>query len=481
MTTNNKPMTVAIIGGGFSGTMTAVQLMRKAKHPLKVILIERNERIAKGVAYGTLCPLHLLNVPAKDMSALPDDSQHFFKWAKEQDPSVTEATFVPRMRYGAYIEHILNETLSHKASTIEFRRLQGEVKSIQIANDGKSGCIHLSYGEQVVADRIVLALGNLAPANVRIRDPKFYATANYVRDSWSKAALPKLSADAPILLVGTGLTMIDKALELKLSGHKGTIYALSRHGYLPNVHIPGTVRLPVPFEPNKLPSTVLALTKQIRQLVKNVEASNEANWRQAVDSIRPVTQELWQLWNNTEKKRFIRHMRCIWDVHRHRIAPEVGAMIDTMIKAGQLKIIAARVIAIEEDGADITVTISPRGKNKEEVLNVKRVINCTGADSNVKTIDEPLVEHLRNTGLLCADTFGLGPTITNDWALVDKQGKASSVIYVVGPLLKGQLWESIAVPELRGQASQLADHLITSPLCHSEQREESAATKGSSS
>lgn len=454
--------TIAIIGGGFSGTMTAVQLLRKkVSHPLKVILIERNERIAKGVAYGTLCPLHLLNVPAKDMSAFPDDSQHFFKWAKEQDPSVTEATFVPRMRYGAYIEHILNDTLSHKAANIEFRRLHGEVKSISVT-DSKQGHIELANGEEVVADRIVLALGNLAPANVRIKDPKFYTSKNYVRDSWSKIPLPTISSEAPILLVGTGLTMIDKALELKLQGHKGTIYALSRHGYLPNVHIPGIVRLPVPFEENKLPDTVRELTRAIRSLVKKVEESKEANWRQAVDSIRPVTQQLWTLWSDTEKRRFIRHMRCIWDVHRHRIAPEVGAMIDTMIKSGQLKIIAARVVSMEEDAQDIKVTISPRGKKGEEILEVARVINCTGADSNVKTIDEPLVEQLRNAGLLLSDPFGLGPTITSNWALINKDGKPSEVLYVVGPLLKGQLWESIAVPELRAQAAQLADHLIKS-------------------
>jgi uncharacterized NAD(P)/FAD-binding protein YdhS len=453
--------TIAIIGGGFSGTMTAVQLLRKKiTQPLKVILIERNERIAKGVAYGTLCPLHLLNVPAKDMSAFPDDSQHFFKWAKEQDAAVTEATFVPRMRYGAYIEHILNDTLSHKASNIEFRRLHGEVNNISLTENVQQGRIELANGEEVVADRIVLALGNLAPANVRIKDPKFYTSKNYVRDSWSKASLPAISADAPILLVGTGLTMIDKALELKLQGHKGTIYALSRHGYLPNVHIPGIVRLPVPFEENKLPTTVLELTKFIRKLVSKVEASKEANWRQAVDSIRPVTQELWKLWNDTEKRRFIRHMRCIWDVHRHRIAPEVGAMIDTMIKSGQLKIVAARVVSMEENAQGIKVTISPRGKKNEETLEVARVINCTGADSNVKTIDEPLVEQLRNAGLLLSDSFGLGPTISTNWALIDKEGKPSEVLYVVGPLLKGKLWESIAVPELRGQAAQLADHLI---------------------
>lgn len=458
---NDKPMTIAIIGGGFSGTMTAVQLMRKkVSYPLKVILIERNERIAKGVAYGTLCPLHLLNVPAKDMSAFPDNSQHFFKWAKEQDPSVTEATFVPRMRYGAYIEHILNDTLCHKAANIDFRRLHGEVKTIELIDSNSQGRIELKDGQEIIADRIVLALGNLAPANVRIKDPQFYASKNYVRDSWSKAPLPAISADAPILLVGTGLTMIDKALELKLQGHKGTIHALSRHGYLPNVHIPGITRLPVPFDPKELPTTVRDLTKRIRTLVKKVESTNEANWRQAVDSIRPVTQELWKLWNDTEKKRFIRHMRCIWDVHRHRIAPEVGAMIDTMIKSGQLNIHAGRVISIEEKGADIAVTICRRGKHNEEILTVSRVINCTGADSNVKTIDEPLVDQLRKADILLADNFGLGPKITDNWALIDKDGKTSDVIYVVGPLLKGQLWESIAVPELREQAAQLADHLI---------------------
>jgi uncharacterized NAD(P)/FAD-binding protein YdhS len=460
----DNQITIAIIGGGFSGCLTAVNLVRKhtSSSLLKIILIERSERIAKGVAYGTLCPLHLLNVPAHDMSALSDVSDDFLKWAKRKDSSVTESTFVPRMHYGEYIEWLLNETIATLPPTVQFIRLTGEVRSISIADGAERANLELAgQADAVSADRVVLALGNLAPANVRIENQDFYKSRRYVRDSWVKSSLSDLNPQSSILLIGTGLTMIDKALELRSKGHKGTIHALSRHGLMPNVHLPSLPPSPIPINPLPLPKTAVDALALVRRLISDAESSG-ANWRHVIDAFRPLTQEIWQLWNESERRRFIRHVRCFWDVHRHGVAPGVGTIIDTMLKDGQLRIHAARLISMNEQEEGVDVTFRRRGKAEKEHFIVDRVINCTGADSNVKTIAEPLVAQLREHGLLCSDALGLGPRVTNEWALIDVNGEASHVLYAVGPLLKGLLWESIAVPELRVQAAQLAEHLIKS-------------------
>lgn len=455
-----RESTIAIVGGGFSGSLTAVNLMRKhtSDKALQIILIERSERIAKGVAYGTLCPLHLLNVPAKDMSALPELSDHFLNWARNKDSSISEETFVPRMLFGEYIEWLLNDTVSALPQNIKYRRIKGEVSSIS-TQQGLSRLHLTGEPEAITADRIVLALGNLVPANPRIENMEFYKSASYLRDPWLKSSLSDLNPQSAVLLIGTGLTMVDKALELKSLGHKGLIHALSRHGLMPHVHLPELPAFPPATSLEPLPGSVREALRLTRDLISETEA-NGGDWRHVIDALRPVTQKIWQLWSESERRRFIRHLRCYWDVHRHGIAPGVGSMIDTMLKEGQLIIHAARLVSISEQNSGVDVRIRRRGKEDLENLNVARVINCTGADSNVKTIDEPLLKQLQEQGLLCSDALGLGPLLSKDWALVDARAKESQVLYALGPMLKGLLWESIAVPELRVQAAQLAEHLI---------------------
>lgn len=464
-----EPVTIAIIGSGFSGTMLAVHLLKaKLDYTLQVILIEKSQHFARGAAYGTLCPLHLLNVPALQMSAFPDDPHHFLKWAKERDTSVTPATFAQRLLYGKYLQDILEQAEAEKPALTQIRKINDEVVDLTIAGNPPFAVLHLGSGVSLVASKVVLALGNFVPDNPRISNEAFFASSNYFPDPYlcQQASLP----GKPVLLIGTGLTMVDKAIELVANGHTGTIHALSRHGLLPEDHRVGLAKLPPPFAPDTLPqkiTTLFHLMRQKAELSNDSPVEKEAvNWQQVIDSFRPLTQSCWQSLDYRERSRFLRHVRFLWDVLRHRMAPNVKAMIDSMLTTGQLKIHAGRILDMREIDNVIKVTVLRRPGAKDDnsgakqyCLRVASVINCTGPASDYGRLDSPLVQSLIKQGLLKPDALSLGIDATVHGALLDKPGKPSDILFTLGPPLKGILWESTAVPELGQQAKQLANEL----------------------
>lgn len=463
----NEPLTIAIVGSGFSGTMLAVHLLKKSTQaPLRIVLIEKGSRFAKGVAYGTMCPLHLLNVPAGDMTAFPDEPQHFYNWAKAEDPSTETTTFVQRLLYGRYIEQLLNEAEESKAANVKFEKVHDEVVGINLDAGGKTAELKFASGKSLTANRIVLALGNFAPGNPPVKDMSFYQSKRYFQDPWLCDAVE--NADQPVLLIGTGLTAVDKALQLHAGGHSGVIYALSRHGLMPQVHKIGLAKQPSPFDAENLPKSAKQLFHFLRTRAREAGNANNGtdklDWRQVVDSIRSVTQKIWQGWSAEEQKKFVRHLRCLWDVHRHRIAPDVGAAIESMRKSGALQIVAARIISYKEDEHGVDITIRPRFSKTEKVIRVTAVINCTGPEPNYSRITEPMIASLYKQGIINSDPMRLGMHVAENYALKDKNGKASEVFFTLGPPLKGLLWESVAVPELRVQAAKLADELIPSTV-----------------
>src|SRR3984893_3250678 len=104
MTTRKPTTTIAIIGGGVSGTLTAVHLVGGGT-PARVILIDQRPDFVLGLAYATPSLRHLLNVPAGKISALSDQPDHFLNWLRENhDPAATEKTFAPRAVFGQYIQ-----------------------------------------------------------------------------------------------------------------------------------------------------------------------------------------------------------------------------------------------------------------------------------------------------------------------------------------------------------------------------------------
>jgi uncharacterized NAD(P)/FAD-binding protein YdhS len=452
--------TVAIIGGGFAGATVAAQLLRQSGATVSVVLVERSARVGRGIAYGTACAQHLLNVPVRNMSAYPDDPEHLLRWARlHYEGNVNPCDFLPRPVYGRYVAFVLQQEIELHPG--RFERVQDE--AVSVARLGGMAEIRLLSGEVLLADKVVLALGNFPPGDLRLPG-KTPHSQHYIADPWAPGALGAASPnqdrrrDQSVLLVGSGLTSLDVAFALRGQGCSGTIHLLSRRGLLPQNH-EATVTW-TPFWDEHSPRTVRGLLRLIRTQVEAAQRLGN-NWRAVIDSLRPFTQTLWRSLSRQERRRFLRHARPYWEVHRHRVAPEIGVALASQIQNGWVEIHAGRIVAYAEDADGVDVTYRGRKSGELESLRVGRVINCTGPEVDCRRIENLLLTNLTRQKMARPDPLFLGLDTSEDGALMDAYGAASDFLYALGPLRKASLWETTAVPEIRLQASQLATLLLS--------------------
>jgi uncharacterized NAD(P)/FAD-binding protein YdhS len=456
--------TVAVIGAGFCGTMTAVHLLRRPLGvPLQVVLVNRSGSMARGVAYGTRSTAHVLNVPAGRMGALPGEQGGFHAFAWRRDPGFAPGSFVPRSLYGEYLDHLLVDAMRGAPDGCSLRSVVGNVVRIAPKSGGDGASLRMSDGTTIDADRVVLCVGNYAPADPPIHDEQrtFYMSPHYVRDPWLPGILSRVASDRPVLVVGTGLTMLDIVLELRDRGHRAPILAVSRRGLLPQVHRVQDLR---PSHDDTWVDDMLArptARHYLHVVARNAKRAADAgrDWRDVIGSLRARTPQLWHALPIDERRRFLRHLRAYWDVHRHRCAPALGARLQSELASGSLRVLAGRVSAYHERDGCVDVTLNLRGQHTPLHVKVGTVINCTGPAANVDEIDEPLLSGLRADGLLVPDALGLGFEMDDEYRLIGRDGEASRWLYYVGPFLKGRDWEATAVPELRGHVAKLVDVL----------------------
>jgi uncharacterized NAD(P)/FAD-binding protein YdhS/glyoxylase-like metal-dependent hydrolase (beta-lactamase superfamily II) len=456
--TAHTPTTIAIVGGGFSGSLVATHLLKTASQPLTIKLIERSHQIGKGIAYSTDTNCHLLNVSAGNMSAFAHDPGHLLRWLQYNRDELTAllpeevnaSTFIPRKVYGLYIQSILAEAEATAPGDVRLERFTDEVVGIQ--PEGKGAMMALRSGRCFTADRIVLALGN-SPSVI----PTIY---NANSNAWSADALADLDADAPVLLVGTGLTMVDMVLSLHYRQHRGKIYAVSRRGLSPLKH-QATQPYPSFLTPENPPKTVRGWLRRLRAEVE-IATAQGYDWRAVIDSLRPMTQKIWQKLPTGEQQRFLRHLKPYWDVHRHRIAPRVADVVTKMLDSAQLTITAGRIGEYQALPDGVAVTICQRKTQANHILHVHRVVNCTGIAADYRRSPHPLITNLRSQGLIRPNAIGLGLDTDPYGALYTADGKVSTLLYTLGTPRQGDLWETIAIPELRGQAQELAAVLLQS-------------------
>ena len=443
---------VAVVGGGFSGVMTAVHLLRGCPEVTSILLIERSGTVGRGLAFGTATAGHLLNVPARNMSALPDEPAHFHAWLQHhKDPDITPGAFVSRQWYGEYIASILAEQ-RRKPGAASLHSVSGEVTAID-QWDSFVG-LTLADGSHLRARFVVLAVGNFPPP-----DPlplRKLSSRRYAKYAWSEDALEGIGDGDSILLIGSGLTAIDQIVTLTARGFKGTIYMLSRRGLLPAKHSHEPV-WPTQWT-RQLPASVRALVNAVREQVRMAAAQN-IDWRPVIDSMRPATQRLWMSLSVAEKRRFLRHVRSFWEVHRHRIAPEVGRLVDELQQQGRLILKTGRVLTCLDCEEHMEVAYRDRETASDRTIRVARIVNCTGHETDARKIDSPVLKSLLEGGLARVDASLLGLEVDEDGALIDSTGSASKVLFALGSARKGLLWESTAVPEIRGQAQALAERL----------------------
>lgn len=421
---------VAIIGAGFSGTMAAAQLARKG---IESVVVEAGGRAGLGVAYSTTDAAHLLNVPAAKMSAWPDAPDDFARAAGEP------GAFAERRDFGAYLRSILGEALETGATLISDR-------AVAASRDDGRWVVTLQNEVPITADALVLATGNQPPGRLSALEG---AGNRLIANPWgglARAAIEDaVASHAEVLIVGTGLTMVDVVLSLDSAGHRGGIVAVSRRGQIPRAH---AAHEQAPVELQDAPKDrVTALLTWLRT------RGAEFGWRASIDSLRPHSQLLWRALPLPEKQRFLRHARPWWDVHRHRIAPQVASKLAELIAGGQLRIVAGRILSCRGSDRAVEVTIAKRGAG-EMRGTFAYVFNCTGPLGDIRVTADPLLKSLLDGGLAQADALGIG-------LAVDDRARAHGTerLWALGPLTKGCLWEIIAVPDIRNQAAQVADDI----------------------
>ena len=459
--TQDNTRTIAIVGGGASGALLASQLLRAGN--ARVVLIERGERVGRGTAYGTAFPGHLLNVPAASMSALPADPGHFLSYVRAyHDPSALPTTFVPRLVYGAYLEFVVRESERLAAPGASLMHWRGEVVDLAAGSGGRPWLMTFADGSRAHADRVVLALGNLPP-----RDPALVSgawpadPARYIRDPWRAGALEQ-RAPGTVLLVGTGLTMVDIALQLHAHTPGRRIVALSRGGLFPHAHRIGGA---APSQGIPVPDPSPSLTSLLRfvRTAAVVAEVGGGDWRDAVNALRPVTQDLWAALPEFEQRRFVDRLARFWDVHRHRLAPQVAATVQELRDSGWLTFASGRIRSVEQLADGIGVTLQERASGQACGLRAASIVNCTGPTGDVRSGGSRLLETLCAAGTARPHPLGLGLDTCAGGGLRDAHGQEHETLFAIGPLRRGELWETTAVPEIRAQAQALARRLVQQP------------------
>ncbi|MBO9623003.1 MAG: FAD/NAD(P)-binding protein [Sphingomonas sp.] len=433
---------VAIIGAGFSGTLQAINLLRH-EGP-RATLIERAPVAGTGLAYGAAHPSHVLNVRAANMSAFPDDPSHFVRWLEARGVQDAPGAFIPRVTYGEYLRELLEAAL--RDSNGRLTLVRDEVQDLEFGNDVK---VRLR-DRTIDADAAVLAVGNLPPHDPPGLDPKKLSGKRYKGDPWDASVPEDLGDDDTVLVIGTGLTMIDVVLLLDARGFRGKIVALSRRGLLPRSHAPGGEWEKIADRPATVASR---LVQQVRQRGEAI------GWRNAVDELRPFTQAMWGNASEAERGRFLRHLRPWWDVHRHRLAPEVHARLMAVIERGQLEVIAGKTLGFEEVPDGVDVALRRRGADGAETMRVQRIVNCTGPLGDLARTDEPLLQKLAARGTIRPDAAHLGIDVDNQGQTIDAEGRPNGNLYALGPMTRGAFWEIVAVPDIRTQTWSVARRL----------------------
>ncbi|MER5451402.1 FAD/NAD(P)-binding protein [Streptomyces sp. NPDC002766] len=443
---------VAVVGAGAAGALTAVQLMRQADRlgrAVGVWLIDPAGRTGPGVAYGTCDPRHLLNVPAGRMSAFPDDPGHFLRWLTDRDPHAAAGDFVSRQVYGQYLADVVERTVGGCAHA-RLHRVRDEV--VAVRGHGFGPVLRLAGGGEVRVDAAVLALGSLAPAQ-DWAGAGLRGSGRFVADPWAPGALDGLAAEqGDVLLVGTGLTMVDVAASLARPDR--VVHAVSRHGLLPQEHLP--VAAPPVQAPADLDGS-RGLDVLRRGVRRHLSATRRAcgDWRPALDGLRPVTAALWQQLPVADRARFLEEDLRVWEVHRHRMAPASAATLRGLLASGRLRIRAGQVAGAVPDDDAVAVALSNGTR-----LRVGAVVNCTGARTGPRGTMDPLVRCVLEAGYGRTGPAGLGLDTAEDGRLVPAAGGPVLRLWTVGAARRGNLLETTAVPEIRAQAAEVAGTVL---------------------
>jgi uncharacterized NAD(P)/FAD-binding protein YdhS len=458
---------VLIVGGGFAGAALAVHLLRQARAPLAITVVEPRERLGAGLAYGTDDPAHRINVPSDNMGVVADTPTAFTDWLertgrRQADPEGEDMQagtargrhYSRRADFGAFMADLLAEAVERAPRGSEVEHVRDRVAALRPVEGGARAT--LTGGQSVQARRAVLATSHDRPVLPFASAPGILRHPGYHGDPWDTARLAAIDPSARVVVLGTGLTMVDVVAGLLSRGHRGAIVAVSRRGLLPRGHGAFAPVTAVPAE--SYPPTARAGLRLARAMVARERAAGR-DWHLAVEGLRRSAEAIWQHWPVAEQARALHRLRAAWDVHRFRIAPHLAARLDAARRDGQLEVRAAALAGLSEAGGSLRVDLRPRG-GAPAALAADVVVNCLGPCADVTRRDDPLMQDLFAAGLARPDPHRLGLDVDAAHRLRDRTGRPQPALRAVGPLTRGVFWEVVGVPELSAHCARLADALL---------------------
>lgn len=444
-------MRITIVGAGYAGGTLATELATTYDTDLDVCLVGAPGNFGGGTAYGDARGEHLLNARAGQLGATADKPAGFARWLNLSEHA--RDAFLPRAAYGEYLLDRLHDA---EATSTNLTTLEHEVIEIDRL-PGRGFHVHLDDGSRFESDRVVLAVGALPPQRLPGVGPRLSRDPRYVASPWQAGELERIDRDARLLVVGTGLTMVDIVATLNRRGHRGPIVALSRHGLLPQSHTDMAAD-PVELPPRLLrtlhDSDLRALTAATRRLCRRVD-----DWRVVVDAMRPELQDFWRGLSPAQRAQFLRHARPYWESHRHRMAPKVAAEIEGTRASGRLQIVAGRLLRAGIIDEGLYAVIRRRGSAEVERHEFDVLVRATGLDTDITRTTHPLVQHLVAAGTITPDALGLGMRVSRDGEALDADGQPVAGLYCIGALARGECWEMTAINELRSAIYRLARRL----------------------
>jgi uncharacterized NAD(P)/FAD-binding protein YdhS len=441
---------IAVVGGGASGTLAAIHLLRSAaaqQCPLRLALIDRHGRHGLGQAYATTHPAHLLNAPAAQMSAMAGDPDHLIRWAAAA--GLPDLGFLPRQAYGRYLRDTLSDAQRRAQPLSRVTPITSDAVAIRHNASGRPLRLLLADG-CIDADIAVLAIGS-PPSSPPLPVPQ---TLRYIADPWAPAALDPAGDGSPVVILGTGLTMLDVAMTVTSGNRRTIVHAVSRHGLLPRVHrgppaAGSAIWLPA-LSGTAGPVPLAELMWQVRAAI----ATRPGHRQEVMDTLRPHLPSLWQRMSTRDKRLFLRHVARYWEVHRHRMPPVTARKITELRCTGRLSVLRGRVTEVTEQPGHLRIRIDRDGTTGE--LAAGWLINATGPATDISCGADPLIRDLFGRGLARPDPLRLGIDASPAGAVLDASGTPSSTIFTLGPPLRGLWYETTAIPEIRDQAAALA-------------------------
>ena len=441
---------VLIAGGGASGLLLAHALLRSGA---SVTIVEPRDKLGAGLAYSTTCPLHLLNAPAGKMSAIADEPDHFLAWLAERGIAAEPTAFIARTIYGDYLRAIASDL--HVTARERFTHVQSRAIDARADADGVS--VTCADGTHVRGSALVVAVGNAKPSRWAGLTDDVLASPRFFRSAWNESATVSADPSESVVLLGTGLTAVDAVLALRENGHRGEITMLSRRGLLPHEH-----RI---FDRPPATAPEATSVRDVISIVRRRSGTSGHDWRMTVDALRSETNARWNALSLPEQRRLVRHLLPYWNVHRHRMAPEVAKHITELLASGSLRMIAGRSGTLAVTAGAIEVPVTLRGSRDRITLSAGRVINCSGPEHDVRKRKNPLIRQLITRGDMVPHPLGIGARIARDGAFLNAAGTPSDRFFALGPVRFGTLIETTAIPEIRAQAADLASVLaaLTGP------------------